>query len=120
MSDSSIPQRAPGFFWLLVVLAGLFAVVTLLPSRVAIDTRADTRTDNRAAIGAIHTPNLEKMGLVKGKSADALAKGLAMIKTQPAKVSTVAVPGSPTQLKQAAAAAPGTPAAVAPAPAPAK
>jgi hypothetical protein len=117
MSDSSPAPRAPGFLWLLAILAGLVVVMLVLPQRSASDPRDLVRADNKAEIAKIHAPNLAKMGLEKGKSTDALTKGAGLVKGQPAAASAVAVPGSPTQLKQAAAAAPA-PAAPAPAPAP--
>ena len=144
MSDASSPQRAPGIVWLLGALAG-FAVVAMLLNGAFGGTRADprleVRTTNRADIEKINNENLTKLGLLKGSSDEALAKGLAAVKAMAPTTSTVVVPGSPTQLKQAAAApalapapaadakkpaAPATPPAApatppaAPAPAPAK
>ena len=129
MSDASSPQRAPGIVWLLGALAG-FAVVAMLLNGVLAGTRTDprlaVRTSNRADIEKINNENLVKLGLVKGKSEDALAKGLAAVKAMAPTTSTVVVPGSPTQLKQAAAAPapaaakPAEAAPAAPVPAPSK
>jgi hypothetical protein len=129
MSDASSPQRAPGIVWLLGALAG-FAVVAMLLNGVLAGTRTDprlaVRTSNRADIEKINNENLVKLGLVKGKSEDALGKGLAAVKAMSPTTSTVVVPGSPTQLKQAAAAPapaatkPAEAAPAAPVPAPSK
>jgi hypothetical protein len=118
MSDSPSPQRAPGFVWLLGAFAG-FAVLGALINGIFTQERPDPRsaerTANLAKITKAQNENLAKMGLEKGKSANRLAKGLALVKAQAPTKSTMIVPGSPTQLKQAAAAAPAAPA---PAPAP--
>jgi hypothetical protein len=128
MSDSPSPQLAPGFVWLLGAFAG-FAVLGALINAVfhqeRPDPRSAERTANLAEITKAQSENLSKMGLEKGKSADRLAKGLELVKVQTPTKSNMVVPGSPTQLKQAAAAAPAAPApATAPvapaAPAPAK
>lgn len=116
-TTSSSNKPAPGFFWFLVAFLG-FAVGASLLTKLGGD-RLNPRDAERAAaaaeIKALHEENLAKMGLQKGKSADRLAKGVEALKAlPPAAATTVVVPGSPTQLKQAAAApAP----AVAPAPA---
>ena len=120
MSDASQPQRAPGIVWLLGALAGFAVVAMILNSLLGgqrTDPREAVRAANRAEIEKINNDNLAKFGLLKGKSEEALAKGLAMVKSQAQTVSTVAVPGSPTQLKQAAEAAAAAKPAAAPAPA---
>lgn len=128
MSDASSQQRAPGFLWLLGALAGFAIVAMLLNTFIAgerPDPRAEVRAQNRDDIAKVNNDALAKIGLAKGASDDALAKGLAAIKAQAPVKSAMVVPGSPTQLKQAAAAAPAPAPApdakpAAPAPAPAK
>ena len=125
MSEPSSPQRAPGFIWLLGAFAG-FAVLAAVLNGVFAGQRPDPRGSERAAnlaeITKAQNENMAKMGLEKGKSTDRLAKGLELVKAMKAAKSNMVVPGSPTQLKQAASAAPAPAAApaAAPAPAPAK
>ncbi len=118
MSDST-PQRAPGFVWLLGAFAGFAVLAAVLQGIFAgerIDARAAERFKNWQEINAAQQANLQKMGLEKGKSDAVLAKGVTLVKALAPTKSTMVVPGSPTQLKQAAAApAPAAPAAPAPA-----
>lgn len=119
MSDSSSNKRAPGFVWLLGVFAG-FAVLGSVLGKVFTGERPDPRGAERSAnlaeITKAQNENLAKMGLEKGKSAARLASGLEILKKQAPTKSNMVVPGSPTQLKQAATAAPvAAPAAPAPA-----
>ena len=128
MSASTTSTRAPGFVWLLGAFAGfaiLAAVLTSLFSAERTDSRIPDRLANWDEIHKAQLANVQKMGLEEGKSAAALAKGLTLVAGQAPSKSGMVVPGSPTQLKQAAAAAaPAAPAAApapaAPAPAPAK
>jgi len=123
MSETATPTRAPGFFWLLTVFLGFAALAAVLNALFAGERptpRNSVREANTAAIKEAQDKILEKLGLLPGKSAAALAKGLALVQAAKPTTSTVAVPGSPTQLKQAAqsaapAPAPATPAATAPA-----
>jgi hypothetical protein len=120
MSDSPTTQRAPGFIWILGAFAGfavLGAVLNGILKQERPDPRAAERAANLAEITKAQNENLAKMGLEKGKSAVRLAKGLELVKTMAPAKSNMVVPGSPTQLKQAAASAPAAPAAPAPAPA---
>lgn len=121
MSDSTT-QRAPGFVWLLGAFAGFAVLAAVLQGLLAgerTDTRAPERLKNWEEINAAQVANVQKMGLEKGKSDATLAKGVELVKGLKPSKSAMVVPGSPTQLKQAAAAAPAA-APAAPAPAPAK
>jgi hypothetical protein len=121
MSDTpSTPKPAPGFFWFLAVFLGFAVLAALFTSGT--HTRLNPRDEERAALAAevrqAQLESLAKMGLETGKSATRLAKGVDALKSlPPAAATTVVVPGSPTQLKQGAA-APAAPAAPAPAAAP--
>ena len=121
MSDSA-SKPAPGFLWLLTAFLGFAALAVVLNaifSGVRPNPRDEVRAANTAAIKEAQDKNLEKLGLLPGKSAAALAKGLALVQSAKPTTSTMAVPGSPTQLKQAAQSAAPAPASI-PAPAPVK
>ena len=123
-SDSTSPQRAPGFLWIL----GAFACFALLAfvfqglfGQSHTDPREAERLGNLSEIKAAQAANVQKLGLEVGKSSERLTKALEALKAQKPTTSTMLVPGSPTQLKQSAAAAPAPKPAVAPpAAAPAK
>ncbi len=121
MSETATHKRAPGFIWLLTVFLSFAALAAVLHAFFAGERpnpRNSVRAANTAAIKDAQDKNLEKLGLLPGKSAATLAKGLAMVQAAKPTTSAVAVPGSPTQLKQAsqsAAPAPAAPAATAPA-----
>jgi hypothetical protein len=120
MSNPTNSKNAPGFVWLLGAFAGfavLAAVLQSLFSAERSDPRAAERLANWAEISAAQQANLQKMGLEQGKSSAALAKGLSLVSALAPAKSNMVVPGSPTQLKQAATAAPAAPAPAAPAPA---
>jgi len=121
-SDSPQPQRAPGFLWILGALVG-FALLAFifqgLFGRQRTDPREADRLVNLDEIRTAQAANVKKMGLEVGKSNERLAKALEAIKAQKPTTSTMLVPGSPTQLKQSAAAAPAPKPAVAPPAAPA-
>lgn len=123
MSDSA-SKPAPGFLWLLTAFLGFAALAVVLNaifSGARPNPRDEVRAANTAAIKEAQDKNLEKLGLLPGKSAAALAKGLALVQAAKPTTSTMAVPGSPTQLKQAAqSAAPAPVSAPTPAPAPVK
>ncbi len=121
MSDSPSNKQAPGFIWLLGVFAG-FAVLGSVLTKVFSDERPDPRaaepSANLAEISKSQNEKLAKMGLEKGKSAARLSSSLETLKKLAPSKSNMVVPGSPTQLKQAATPAPATaPATVAPSPA---
>lgn len=82
------------------------------------DERAALRLANTAEVSKAQDALLDKMGLKdKAKSAALFEKVAADLKRKPPVVSKMVVPGSPTQLKQAAAAPAAAPAAPVPAPA---
>jgi hypothetical protein len=115
------------FLWVLGAFASfavLFLVIqTLGAKKVEIDPRAPERLANTAEIAKAQTDLIAKMGLNDAAKKDAIyTKALEVLQSRKPAVSTQVVPGSPTQLKQAAAAAPApapaaTPAAPATAPA---
>jgi hypothetical protein len=118
MSDSS-SHKAPGLVWILGAFAG-FAVLTALAQNFygneVSDPAAEGRLANKKEIVEAQLPLVEKMKLVQGKSIVTLAAAIPAVQALKPEVSTVPVPGSPTQLKQAAAVppAPIAPAAAAP------
>lgn len=124
MSQPDQPKKAGAtFVWVLGAFAG-FAVLFILiqaitDSKQGFDPREQERRDNTAEILKAQTENIAKLGLNdEAKKNAVFTKTLAELGTKKPGVSTQVVPGSPTQLKQAAAAAPA-PAAAAPAAAPA-
>jgi hypothetical protein len=121
----STPKAGATFLWVLGAFAGfavLFSLFQAFSSRGDTDPRAADRLAAREEITKAQDANLAAMGLKDpAKKAEVITKSLAALKAKPVGASTQVVPGSPTQLKQAAAAAPAAPAAApAPAPAPAK
>ncbi|HCN27502.1 MAG TPA: hypothetical protein DIT64_01695 [Verrucomicrobiales bacterium] len=79
------------------------------------DPRAAERLANSAEISALQKDVLAKMGLSDpAKKAAVFDKTLQVLKTRPESASGQVVPGSPTQLKQAAEAPPAAGAAPAP------
>ncbi len=110
MSDKSQSSKpAPGFFWFLSVLLGFAVAAAWLTSGAAPrpNPRDEVRAKEAAEVKALQEANLQKMGLMKGKSTERLAKSVDLLKAMPAPAaSSVVVPGSPTQLKQAPAPAP--------------
>ena len=130
MSQSEQPKKAGAtFLWVLGAFAGfavLFSVIqTVSGSKLGEDPRAPERAANTAEIAKAQSENLSKIGLSDAAKKKAVfEKVLAATAAKKPAVSTQVVPGSPTQLKQAAAAAAPAPAApaaapAAPAPAPA-
>ncbi|MBN8418110.1 MAG: hypothetical protein J0L73_04270 [Verrucomicrobia bacterium] len=121
MSQPDQPKKAGATFtWVLGAFAG-FAVLLLIiqafnDSKQGFDPREKERRDNTAEILKAQSENMAKLGLnVEAKKKDVFGKTLAALSAKKPGVSTQVVPGSPTQLKQAAAAsAPAAPAAPAP------
>jgi len=127
------PSKKAGatLVWVLGAFAGfavLFIVIqSLSDSKQGFDPREQERRDNTAEILKAQAENIAKLGLSDAAEKKAVfEKTLAALGAKKPGVSTQVVPGSPTQLKQAAAAAPApaapatpAPAAVAPAAAPA-
>jgi hypothetical protein len=121
----STPKAGATFLWVLGAFAGfavLFSLFQAFSRRGDTDPRSMDRLAAREEITKAQDANLAAMGLKDAaKKAEAITKSLAALKAKPMGASNQVVPGSPTQLKQAAAAAPAAPAAApAPAPAPAK
>jgi hypothetical protein len=108
-------KSAPGFFWVLIAVAS-FALLSMLAQGLFGKSQgpfeqqpfADAREGDRAAylneVKAAQLANVKKMGLEPGASEARLAKSLETLKTLKPGTSTMVVPGSPTQLKQAVAA----------------
>ncbi len=123
MSQPDLPKKAGAtFLWVLgafACFAVLFSVIQAISGSAAgIDPRAPERQAARDEIVALQDANLTALGLKDAKKkAETFTKTLTVLKDKAPAASAQVVPGSPTQLKQAAAAAPPAPAAVAPAPA---
>lgn len=125
MSQSeSSPKAGATFLWVLGAFAG-FAVLFIIieaasGSKLGFDPRAEERSANTAEILKAQNENLAKLGLTDAaKKRAVFEKTLTALGAQKPAVSTQVVPGSPTQIKQAAAAAPApaaVPATAAPAP----
>ncbi len=124
MSQPDQPKKAGAtFVWVLGAFAGfavLFIIIqSITDSKQGFDPREQERRDYTAEILKAQSENIAKLGLNdEAKKNAVFTKTLAALGAKKSGVSTQVVPGSPTQLKQAAAAAPA-PAAAAPAAAPA-
>lgn len=117
MSLPDQPKKAGATFtWVLGAFAG-FAVLFILiqaitDSKQGFDPREQERRDNTAEILKAQAENIAKLGLNDdANKKKVFDKTLDELKKKPLGVSTQVVPGSPTQLKQAAAAAAPAPAA---------
>ena len=127
MSQSTQSNKAGAtFLWVFAAFAGfavLFSIIQAVNgSKQGFDPRAAERLANTAAIQKTQNENMAKIGLSDAEKKKAIfAKTLSALSGRKPAVSTQVVPGSPTQLKQAAAAAaPAAPPAGTPAPAAAK
>lgn len=132
MSQPDQTKKAGATFtWVLGAFAG-FAVLFIAfqafsDSKQGFDPRAKERSDNTAEILAAQTKSIASLGLNDAAKKQAVfEKTVAALAAKKTGVSSQVIPGSPTQLKQAAAsaapapAAPGAPPVPAPAvPAPA-
>lgn len=123
MSQPDQPKKAGAtFVWVLGAFAG-FAVLLLIiqaltDSKQGFDPREKERRDNTAEILKAQAENMAKLGLNdEAKKKGVFGKTLAALAAKKPGVSTQVVPGSPTQLKQAAAASAPAPAAAPAAPA---
>ncbi len=112
MSSNATSSKAGAtFLWVLGAFAS-FAVLFYLIQTVfakpgAVDPRAPERLANKEEIFKAQAELVSKMGLNDAAKKTAIFnKTLELLKAKPAAVSTQVVPGSPTQLKQAAAPAP--------------
>lgn len=124
MSSTATSSKAgTTFVWVFgafVSFAFLFYVIQVtFAKQGAEDPRAPERLANKEEIIKAQNELIAKMGLNDStKKAALFAKTLETLKSKPEGVSNQVVPGSPTQLKQAASpapASPSTPAAPAPA-----
>lgn len=121
MSSTATSSKAGAtFLWVLGAFASfavLFYVIQAsFATQGAEDPRAPERLANKEEILKAQNELVAKMGLNDpAKKAAIFTKTLETLKGKPAGVSTQVVPGSPTQLKQAAAPAPAAPAPAAPA-----
>ena len=84
-TDTPTTKSAPGFVWVLGVLAS-FAVLSMLAQALfgqdrVTDPRMSERLDNLKEVKAAQTANVQKMGLEVGASKDRLAKSLEVLKT---------------------------------------
>ena len=114
------PKTGSPFLWVLGAFAS-FAVLLAFFLNLAkpgeVDPRAPERLANTAEIVKAQTELVAKMGLNDAaKKGQIFDKTLELLKSRKPAPSTQVVPGSPTQLKQAAA--PAAPAAPAAAPTP--
>jgi hypothetical protein len=110
MSQPEHPQKAGAtFLWVLGAFAGFAVLFSVLQSTVSTpeDPRVPERLAAKEEITKLQDANLTAMGLKDAaKKAEVFNKALTALKAKPVGASTQVVPGSPTQLKQAAAAAP--------------
>lgn len=123
MSQPDQPKKAGAtFLWVLGAFAGFTVLFVLfqsaVDSKLGEDPRAPERTANTAEILKVQGENMAKMGMTDAAKKKALfEKTLTGVGAKKPAASAQVVPGSPTQLKQAAAAAAPAPAAPAAAPA---
>lgn len=109
-STATPPKSGATFLWVLGSFASfavLFVVIqNFAPAAKDPDPRAADRLEKRLANGKSQGEILAKMGLTDAAKKDALfTKALESFKAKKEGASTQVVPGSPTQLKQAGAAA---------------
>ena len=123
MSQPETSKKAGAtFLWVLGAFAGFVVLFSVLQSTVStpVDPRVPERLAAKEEITKLQDANLTAMGLKDpAKKAEVFNKALTALKAKPVGASTQVVPGSPTQLKQAAAPA-AAPAPAAPPAAPAK
>ncbi|HRH94332.1 MAG TPA: hypothetical protein PLB55_00280 [Prosthecobacter sp.] len=123
MSQSEQPKKAGAtFLWVLGAFAGFAVLFTILQavsdSKRGFDPRESERLANTAEIVKAQAESIAKLGLNdEAKKKAVFEKTLATLGSKKPAVSTQVVPGSPTQLKQAAAAAAAAPAPATTAPA---
>lgn len=126
MSAAASPTKTGAtFLWVLGAFTGfavLLAIFLNVRKPAEVDPRIPERLANKEEITKAQSENIAKLGFNDAaKKGVAFDKTVELLKTRKAAASTQVVPGSPTQLKQAAAAAApaAAPAPAAPAPAPA-
>ncbi len=122
MSQPDQTKKAGATFtWVLGAFAG-FAVLFIAlqafsDSKQGFDPRAQERSDNTAEILAAQTKSIAALGFNDAEKKQAVfEKTVTELAAKKSGVSTQVVPGSPTQLKQAAASAAPAPAAAPAAP----
>ena len=119
MSQPETSKKAGAtFLWVLGAFACFAVLFSILQSTVTTpeDPRVPERLAAKEEITKLQDANLTAMGLKDpAKKAEVFHKALSALKAKPVAASTQVVPGSPTQLKQAASAAPAAPAPAAPA-----
>ncbi|MCB1207824.1 MAG: hypothetical protein KDK97_00795 [Verrucomicrobiales bacterium] len=123
-AESSSNTKGASLIWLLGAFAGFAVLLTAIKSTSSRDVTTDPRMDERLAnkdeILTAQHDLIAKMGLDDpAKARAAFEKTASILKTQKPVKSSIVVPGSPTQLQQAAAAAPAPAPAAPAAPAPA-
>lgn len=112
MSQSEQPKKAGAtFLWVLGAFAGFAVLFTIIQSvngsKLGHDPRESERAANTVEILKAQNENLGKIGLSDAAKKKAIfEKTLSSLAAKKPAVSTQVVPGSPTQLKQAAATAP--------------
>lgn len=112
MSQPEQPKKAGAtFLWVLGAFAGFAVLFTLIQSgvdsKLGEDPRAQERAANTAEITKAQNENMAKIGMNDAATQKAVyGKALSALGAKKPAASTQLVPGSPTQLKQAAAAAP--------------
>lgn len=120
MSTTDSPSKAGATFtWVLGAFASFAVLFWLIQTVFAKpgdrDPRAPERLANRAEIDGAQAELLGKLGLEDpARKAALFDKALTALKARPQGASQQVVPGSPTQLKQAAAEAPPAAPAAAP------
>lgn len=125
MSQPEQPKKAGAtFLWVLGAFTGFAVLFILIQSMVdskqGQDPRAEERYATTAEVTHAQNDNLAKIGFNDSARKQAVvSKALAELGAKKSAASTQVVPGSPTQLKQAAAAAAPAPAPASPAQAPA-
>jgi hypothetical protein len=123
MSQPEQPKKAGAtFLWVLGAFAGFAVLFSILQSTASTpeDPRIAERLAAKEEITKLQDANLTAMGLKDAaKKAEVFTKALTTLKAKPVAASPQVVPGSPTQLKQAAAPA-AAPAPAEPPAAPAK
>jgi hypothetical protein len=123
MSSTATPSKAGAtFLWVLAAFASFavlfYLIQSLFATQGAEDPRIPERLANKEEITKAQNEILNNMGLNdSSKKAAIYTKALESLKAKPEGVSTQLVPGSPTQLRLAAAPAPAAPAPAAEAPA---
>ena len=123
MSPPAIHSKSgSSFFWVLAAFASfavLFVIIQTLAAKPgAEDPRAPERIANSAEIMKAQSEIIANMGLNDAtRKSSIFDKTLAVLSSRKPSTSTQVVPGSPTQMKQAAASATpaATPATVTPA-----